>query len=182
MSRVAKWRQLSEQEFAELVKASRSIQDLAARIGYEKTGGGTQETLKKVIKDRGLDTSHFLGQGWNKNNHDYSSFTKDSYKKNGKSTLKALINLRGQRCENCGTTHWFDNPINLEVHHIDGDRTNNELENLLLLCPNCHSYTENFCGKNINTGKKKPRALNRQSRRIIQKKRKMRSMNVTDSF
>jgi 5-methylcytosine-specific restriction endonuclease McrA len=35
-------------------------------------------------------------------------------------------------------------PINLEVHHIDGDRTNNSLENLQLLCPNCHSYTTNF--------------------------------------
>jgi 5-methylcytosine-specific restriction endonuclease McrA len=38
-------------------------------------------------------------------------------------------------------------PINLEVHHINGDRTNNELENLQLLCPNCHSYTYTFAKK-----------------------------------
>lgn len=39
-------------------------------------------------------------------------------------------------------------PINLEVHHIDGDRTNDVQENLILLCPNCHSYTANFRSKN----------------------------------
>ena len=41
-------------------------------------------------------------------------------------------------------TTWLGKPINLEVHHIDGVRTNNSLENLQLLCPNCHSYTDNF--------------------------------------
>ena len=38
-------------------------------------------------------------------------------------------------------------PINLEIHHINGDRGDNRLENLQLLCPNCHSYTETFCNK-----------------------------------
>ena len=40
-------------------------------------------------------------------------------------------------------------PINLELHHIDGDKSNNNLNNLQLLCPNCHSYTDNFGSKNI---------------------------------
>lgn len=39
--------------------------------------------------------------------------------------------------------------IPLEVHHVDGDRLNNELSNLQLLCPNCHAQTDNYCGKNI---------------------------------
>ena len=155
MGRIAKWKQLTEEEFAQLVEVSRSFQDLAQRIGYEKTGGGTQTALKEAVKERNLDTSHFLGQGWNKDNHDYSTFAEGTNKKNGKSTLNALISLRGRKCENCGITKWFNQPINLEVHHVDGDRTNNELDNLLLLCPNCHSYTENHCGKNINSGKKK---------------------------
>lgn len=48
-------------------------------------------------------------------------------------------------CENCGLdTYWNGNPINLELHHIDGNRKNNELSNLQLLCPNCHSQTENY--------------------------------------
>lgn len=155
MSRVAKWKQLTEEEFANLVAESRSFQDLAQRIGYVKTGGGTQETLKQVVKERNLDISHFTGQGWNKGNHDYSTFQKNSNKKNGKTTLKAIIDLRGRKCEKCGLTEWFDKPINLEIHHIDGDHYNNELNNIQLLCPNCHSYTDNFRGKNINTGKTK---------------------------
>ena len=153
MPKVAKWKQLSEEEFAQLVKESRSFQDLAQRIGYKKEGGGTQTALKEAVKERGLDTSHFLGQGWNKDNHDYSTFTKDSVKKNGRTTLKAIINLRGRKCECCGFTEWLGKPINLEIHHIDGDHNNNELENIQLLCPNCHSYTDNYCGKNMNTGK-----------------------------
>ena len=59
-----------------------------------------------------------------------------------------LIIERGRKCEQCGITHWFDLPINLEVHHIDFNHQNNSDDNLILLCPNCHSYTENY-SKNI---------------------------------
>jgi hypothetical protein len=100
-----------------------------------------------MCEELNIDTSHFKGQGWNKDNFDYSLFNNFSYKKNGSSTAKALIKLRGQKCECCGLTEWLDQPINLEVHHKDGDRTNNSLENLQLLRPNCHSYTPTFARK-----------------------------------
>lgn len=63
--------------------------------------------------------------------------------------LPFLIEIRGHKCEQCGNTHWLGQLITLQVHHIDGDKTNNTLENLQLLCPNCHSYTDNFGSKNI---------------------------------
>lgn len=147
MPKIAKWRQLPEEEFARLVKESRSFYQLAEKIGYEKSGGGTQTSLKKAVQERNLDTSHFLGQGWNKDNYDYSLFQKNTLKKNGKTTLKPLIALRGRKCQCCGLETWLDQPINLEIHHINGDRSDNSLENLQILCPNCHSYTENFCQK-----------------------------------
>lgn len=150
MPKVAKWRQLEEKEFARLVAESRSFQDLARKIGYEKTGGGTQTSLKQAVRERGLDTSHFLGQAWNRDNYDYSNFEKNSIKKNGKTTLKPLIALRGNKCECCGLTEWLNQPIKLEIHHKNGDRSDNSLENLQLLCPNCHSYTETFCYKSRN--------------------------------
>lgn len=56
--------------------------------------------------------------------------------------------MRGHKCEICFNSSWLNKPINLEVHHIDGDNTNNELKNLQLLCPNCHSYTDNYGIKN----------------------------------
>lgn len=67
--------------------------------------------------------------------------------------LNAISNLRGYKCEICGIKEWNGKPIRLEIHHIDGDRTNNNMDNLQILCPNCHSQTENFRGKNINKEK-----------------------------
>ena len=51
-------------------------------------------------------------------------------------------------CENCGNRYWLGHPIPLELHHKDGDRFNNELSNLSLLCPNCHAFTDNYRSKN----------------------------------
>lgn len=48
------------------------------------------------------------------------------------------------KCEQCGITEWNGKYIRLEVHHIDGNHSNNKPENLMLLCPNCHSQTKNY--------------------------------------
>lgn len=72
-------------------------------------------------------------------------FQKGNYRVSGTKLLKELLKLRPQKCECCGNTTWLEQPIKLEVHHIDGDCTNNILENLSLLCPNCHSYTDSWC-------------------------------------
>ena len=60
---------------------------------------------------------------------------------------------RDWRCEECGISEWCDKPLTLEVDHIDGDNSNNELTNLRVLCPNCHSQTPTWRGRNL-TGKK----------------------------
>lgn len=144
MSNIAKWRTFTKEQAKEIVASSTSIREVARKMGYAQDGGGTIASLKKMFEEYDIDTSHFLGQGWNKNNYNYDAFTEFSYKKNGSSTTKALIALRGQKCEHCGITSWLDQPINLEIHHKNGDRTNNSFDNLQLLCPNCHSYTYTF--------------------------------------
>ena len=53
------------------------------------------------------------------------------------------------QCENCGNTEWLGQPIPLELHHKDGNKKNNTLENFELLCPNCHALTDTYRGKNI---------------------------------
>ena len=55
--------------------------------------------------------------------------------------------IKEHKCERCNLSNWLGEPIPIELHHIDGDRFNNNLENLQILCPNCHSKTDNNSGK-----------------------------------
>jgi 5-methylcytosine-specific restriction endonuclease McrA len=56
--------------------------------------------------------------------------------------------LKDPRCEECGISDWRDEPLSLELHHRNGEKHDNRLENLALLCPNCHSQTDSWGGKN----------------------------------
>lgn len=56
--------------------------------------------------------------------------------------------IKENKCEVCGIEDWNGAPINMELHHKDGDRTNHILKNLLMICPNCHSQTDNYRAKN----------------------------------
>jgi hypothetical protein len=57
--------------------------------------------------------------------------------------------LKAAVCEACGITNWRGEPLALELHHVNGDCLDNRLENLQLLCPNCHSQTDNWGGRNV---------------------------------
>ncbi len=72
-----------------------------------------------------------------------------------KSRLMAA-GLKTNECEECGLTQWRGEPLSLALHHINGDGTDNRLENLVLLCPNCHSQTPNFGVKNVARGRRAP--------------------------
>jgi hypothetical protein len=56
--------------------------------------------------------------------------------------------MKDDRCERCGINEWRGRPLSIALHHINGDGSDNRLENLVLLCPNCHSQTPNFGGRN----------------------------------
>jgi hypothetical protein len=70
-------------------------------------------------------------------------------------TLKRfLAKTVGYRCIICNLLEWNNKDISLHLDHIDGNADNNTPENIRLLCPNCHSQTETFCGRNKKNSKR----------------------------
>lgn len=71
-----------------------------------------------------------------------------------RSTLrKVLARLNGYVCECCGISEWNSKEITLQVDHINGLANDNSLENLRLICPNCHSQSDTFSGRNKGQGR-----------------------------
>ena len=150
---MSKQRKYTDDQLVEAVATSHSIRTVLEKIGLTPAGGN-YETVKKHIQGLNLDTSHFLGQAILRNKtHDYNTRPLDTILVHGKLEntwrLKNRLlreGLKENQCEHCGKTEWLGLPIPLELHHKDGDRTNNSLQNIELLCPNCHSLTDNYRG------------------------------------
>jgi hypothetical protein len=71
----------------------------------------------------------------------------------GKTLIKRYLSEQKSGCWKCGITDWMNNPIVLELEHIDGNAYNNSESNLSLLCPNCHSQTPTYKAKNRGNGR-----------------------------
>ena len=112
------------------------------------------KTINSVLAKLGIDYSgNQSGKGQSKSNNNYmplqeylnSSLDIQSNKVRNKLLREGYKN---HQCECCGMTEWLGQPIPLELHHKDGNRNNNTLENYQLLCPNCHAFTDSYRGKN----------------------------------
>ena len=160
-----KWERFTRQEIEQFVKESCSYAQLAKKIGYDNVekNGNAYRTVHNMINELGLNTSHFKGQGWlkdqNFDNKKYIPFDEyikgDSVQTNKLRTKLLKEGLKEHKCECCQNTIWNEQPIPLEVHHEDGNKDNNDIDNLKLLCPNCHALTDNYRGKNIKKHKLK---------------------------
>ena len=143
----AKYKQVSLTQLQEIVLNSTSFSEVMRQLGY-KSVSSQQSALKQYLDDNDIDYSHFKGHAWNKNNsiNNISDFGVT----NKRSIREVLLKERPYKCEKCGISSWLGQEIILQIHHIDGNSNNNIRSNLLLLCPNCHSQTDNWCNKNVN--------------------------------
>lgn len=140
-----------------VVNESYSVAEVIRKLGL-RVAGGNFRTVSKYIQLYNLDISHFRGQTWNKglSGTGYAAINKfdEILKENANidnCTLKERLiteGLKCYKCEKCGNGgEWMGQKMTLELHHINGDHFDNRLENLQILCPNCHSITDNYRGR-----------------------------------
>jgi len=136
-------------EFLEpIVAKSKSFADVC-RYSNIVPRTGSQTHIAKRIKFYQIDTSHFLGKAWMRGTNHIKTFRPVSeYLVNGSKIKSSVLlskllkcGIKKNMCEICQRTEWCDQPIPLELHHLDCNHTNNELSNLQVLCSNCHSLT-----------------------------------------
>ena len=148
-------RKYSDDELRSAVIDNVSIAGVLRQLGLRPIGGN-YKTITRLIKELDIDTSHFTGQGWNvglefKPNRsmvDSEIFIQDSpYKCSWRLRERYKKATGFSSCHNCGLSEWMGQAIPLEIHHINGINTDNRLDNLVLLCPNCHALTSNYRGR-----------------------------------
>ena len=150
--------QCTDEEFRQAVAECLSVRQVLNRIGLVPAGGN-YKTVHARIARLGLDTSHWTGAAWNQGAR-YRAFSP-------KTALEEILienspyafthGLRGRllkegwkgyQCEQCELREWQGTPIPLELHHVNGVNNDHRIENLQLLCPNCHAQTKNYRGRN----------------------------------
>jgi len=142
---------LFEKNVCELVKKCDNIYQICKILGYKPTNTYYYK-INKIIKKYDLDTSHFKRTITNNifqkerpiEEYLIENSTLCSFKIKNKILKQGL---KEYKCEKCGRTEWEGEPIPLELHHINGDNTDNRIENLQILCPNCHAFTDNYRGR-----------------------------------
>ena len=136
-----------EAEILQWIEENQSKAYMARQLGCNP------KTVDSVLKRMGIEYSgNKSGRGYHKNKgkttlEEYLATSTDI--QSNKVRIKLLEGgYKEHRCECCGLSTWLDKPIALELHHKDGDRRNNTIENYELLCPNCHAFTDSYRGKN----------------------------------
>lgn len=147
----------SNSEFIEVVKNSLSIAECLRKLKLSAFGA-SYRGFRIRCKELNLDTSYFTGQGhlkdkthaWSKSKPLEEILIENSPYNNTTSLKSRLVKEEklSYYCSDCGIYEWNSKQLVLHLDHINGVNDDNRIENLRLLCPNCHSQTDTYCGKN----------------------------------
>lgn len=146
---------VSDENFIEAIKNSFSIAEALRKIGMSNFGSA-YIFFKKRAQELNIDTSHFIGRGHRQGKTFVSNkrvplvqiLIKDSNKPLRTAYKRRLIEegLLEEKCIICSLEPvWCKKKLVLQIDHINGDCLDHRIENLRLLCPNCHSQTDTFC-------------------------------------
>ena len=147
---------VSDEEFLDIVDNSISYSEILRELGLSTNGGSSLKPLKSRIEELGLDVSHFKRiNGSHSGKSSVRHKTEDILIANSpyqnRTALKARLlkeGLLNNACYNCHLSSWLGEEISLHLDHINGINNDNSLNNLRLLCPNCHSQTDTYAGRN----------------------------------
>jgi Zn finger protein HypA/HybF involved in hydrogenase expression len=147
-------RSWTDEQFSEAVQASTSVREALARIGLVAAGGNYKE-FRKHVRRLGLGTSHFIGKAHRKGRGAPKQDLREILVADSSYTNSNALRLRliregvfEAKCSECELVEWRGRPITLHLEHVNGRSNDNRVENLRLLCPNCHSQTSTYCGRN----------------------------------
>jgi hypothetical protein len=138
-----------------------SLAEVMRRLGLDPGGKRARGDLERRLVQLGLDASELAGQAWRRGRHDAPGgrrarplteiLVADSSYGSTSHLKRRLIEegVLARRCERCEITTWLGRPAPLQLDHRNGDRTDNRVRNLRLLCANCHALTDTYCGRNI---------------------------------
>lgn len=148
---IALVRTFSKEQLEEIVKTCTSMRELERKLGYGSIGNNGK-TIQKVLNEYGISTEHFTGQAKNT----VVRSEENVFIKNSTATQATLRRwyIKGKyseyKCAICGQPPiWNNKPLTLTLDHINGNNTDDRLENLRWICPNCDRQLDTFAGKNV---------------------------------
>ena len=137
---------MTKEQLCEAVLNSKSITGV---LNYLKlnVSGSNHKKIKELIETFNIDTTHFITNlEFNQKLQLEEILTENSNYQSAKLKNRLIKeNLKKDICEICGCSNeWNGKPLTLQLDHINGNHHDNRLENLRIICPNCHSQTETF--------------------------------------